>query len=71
MNILAYINEMDFMKLQDIYTYDVTDHASVYTMVKTDSQQKIVKNYANTGPLKLWALEQLLTQLLSEVQWVE
>lgn len=70
-NILAYINEIDFMDLQDVYSVDITDQPSVYTMVKTQSQQKIIKNYANTGPMTLWALEQLMTQLLNEVRWLD
>ncbi|GGI90551.1 hypothetical protein GCM10007978_30220 [Shewanella hanedai] len=68
-NILAYIDQIAFMDFQDVYSYDVTDHSSIYTMVKTNSEQKIIKNYANTGPSKLWALEQLMTQLLTEVKW--
>lgn len=68
-NILAYIDEIALMDLQDVYTYGVTDHSSVYTMVKTNSKQKIINNYANTGPATLWALEQLMTQLLTEVEW--
>lgn len=70
-DLFAYINEIHYQKLQDTYSSRITDHASVYTMVKYEDKQKVIKNYANTGPLTLWALQQLVEALLPKVQWHE
>lgn len=55
--------------MEDTYSCPVTDFPNVYTMVKMRGKQKVVKNYANAGPSKLWAIEQLIDKLLLEAEW--
>jgi hypothetical protein len=49
----------------------VTDNPTVYTTVVMDGKRKVVSNYANAGPTKLWAIEQLIDKLLLEAKWDE
>jgi len=63
------IREMDYFSLDDFYSIRATDQPTVYTMVATAGQRKVVSNYGNAGPLKLWALENLIDALLSHAHW--
>lgn len=64
-----YIQKIKFFELEDIYTERVTDHATVYTSVTVQGKEKIISNYADSGPIELWALEQLIDGLLVHVEW--
>jgi hypothetical protein len=72
LNLYEFIHEIDFSSFQDVYTVGVTDNPTVFTMVKfKDGTVKIISNYANSGPIELWALEQLIDNLQDEVEWQE
>lgn len=64
-----FIKDADFMELEHSYDRPVTDLPTVYTKVVMDGRQKVVRNYANAGPTKLWAIEQLIDKLLAEAEW--
>ena len=38
-------------------------------MVVRNGKRKTVSNYANAGPMKLWAIESLIDDLLRNAQW--
>ncbi len=63
------IREMDYFSLDDYYSILATDKDTAYTMVAKANQRKIVSNYGKAGPLKLWALEQLIDALLTRAHW--
>ena len=69
--LLQFIDESEFRSLHGSYSRMVSDNPTVYTMVTTKKGRKIVSNYANSGPTKLWAIEQLIDNLLLEADWDE
>jgi hypothetical protein len=64
-----FIRDSGYTDLHDTYSRAVTDNPTVYTTVVIDRKRKVVKNYANAGPTKLWAVEQLIDKLLLEATW--
>lgn len=65
------IKDSDFMDLDDVYTCDVTDLPATYTMVVLNGERKIVRNYGNSGPSKLWAIEELIDGLRAQTDWAQ
>ncbi len=68
-NLAQFLKDAGYGELEDAYSRRVTDHATVYTTVVLNGKRKVVRNYANAGPTKLWAIEQLIDSLLSEAAW--
>lgn len=68
-NLLAYVNGISFFELADGYAYPMTDAAGTFLMVRKGKQEKIIWNYANSGPTTLWATEQLIDKLLVDATW--
>jgi hypothetical protein len=64
-----FIKDSDYMELDDAYTHMITDNPSVYTTVLMSGKRKTIRNYANSGPTKLWAIEQLIDELMVKAQW--
>lgn len=69
--VLALISETEFEDFQTSYLSPFLDGPTVYTMVKTGGETKVVENYANNGPATLWAIEQLIDDLLETAEWNE
>jgi len=68
-NLTAFICDTDYMKLASHYEIGYTDSPTAYTTVITDGKRKIISNYADAGPIKLWAIQQLIDKLLLEATW--
>ena len=64
-----FIKDSGYMELDDCYTRSVTDNPTAFTMVVMNGKRKTVRNYANAGPTKLWAIEQLIDELMTKVEW--
>jgi len=64
-----FIRDSSFMELEDGYTRMITDSPTTYTMVVMNGKRKTVSNYANAGPTKLWAIEQLIDELMGKAKW--
>ena len=64
-----FIRESGYMELDDEYFTMVTDHPTVYTLVVMNDKKKTVSNYANAGPAKLWAIEQLIDKMMDDAKW--
>src|ERR1041385_702463 len=64
-----FIRDSGYMELEDSYTRMVTDNPTTYTMVVMGGKRKTVNNYANAGPTKLWAIEQLIDDLMTKAKW--
>jgi Domain of unknown function (DUF6438) len=69
--LMSFINESLFMGFQDSYTASFLDAATSYVMVKKGSETKVIENYANTAPTTVWAIEQLIDDLLETAKWDE
>lgn len=63
------IRDSDYMELEGSYTRMVTDNPTTYTMVVMNGKRKTVSNYAHAGPTKLWAIEQLIDDLMNKAKW--
>jgi hypothetical protein len=53
-------------------TYDLpqlADFPATYTMAVVEKKRKLVKNYGDLGPVKLWALQQSIDSLLAGAEW--
>ncbi len=70
-DLFKYINDMHYFQLATGYAYPVTDNPGTFTMVRRGKQEKLVMNYANSGPSELWAMEQLIDKLILEAKWDE
>lgn len=67
--VLAFIDEIDFDALQRTYASEFLDNPTVYTLVQQDGEARVVAHEANSGPARLWALEQLIDSLLATAEW--
>lgn len=70
-HLAQFIADCDYFDMEDTYEALVTDHPDVYTTVVRKGQRKVIRNYANAGPTKLWAIEQLIDKLLLGAEWNE
>lgn len=64
-----FIRDSGYMELEDNYHGGGTDRATDFTMVLMKGKRKTISNYANSGPSKLWAIEQLIDGLMAKVEW--
>lgn len=64
-----FINDSGYARLEHDYSLPVTDMPTVFTMVARGDRRKVIRNYANAGPTKLRAIEQLIDKLLLEAHW--
>ena len=69
LQIIKFMEDMNFMALNTSYADQFLDGPSVYTMVEKGGEIHVVENYANNGPGSLWALEQLMDKLLETAEW--
>jgi len=64
-----FIRDSGYMELEDGYVCDVTDQPDTFTTVVMNGKRKAIKNYARAGPTKLWAIEQLIDDLMAKAKW--
>lgn len=64
-----YIRDSNYMKFGHRYSRNVTGSGITYTTVVINGERKTISNYANAGPTELWAIEQLIDQLLTKAKW--
>lgn len=65
-----FVIESGYMNLDA--TYDLprlADFPATYTMAVVGKKRKLVKNYGDLGPVKLWALQQSIDSLLAGAEW--
>ena len=68
-DLAQFIRDSGYTELEDSYSRTVTDNPTTYTMVVMNGKPKTVSNYANSGPTKLWAIEQLIDNLMAKAKW--
>lgn len=62
--------ESGYMDLDSVYDLPtIADFHTTYTTVVLAGKRKLVKNYGDLGPTKLWAFQQAIDSLLAEVEW--
>jgi len=64
-----FIKDSGYMNLENDYFRAVTDNPTTFTTVVLEGRRKIVRNYADAGPTKLWAIEQLIDDLMNKAEW--
>jgi uncharacterized protein DUF6438 len=68
-SLLKFIKDSNYFSMRDEYETSVTDNPTVYTYIVMSGKKKIIRNYANSGPTKLWAIQELIDKLLLEAEW--
>jgi hypothetical protein len=67
--IMRYVSDVGFTELDDTYASSMLDVNTTYTMVDLGSSVKVIQNQGNSAPATVWALEQLLNDLLAMATW--
>jgi hypothetical protein len=67
--LLQYVREIDYFALDERYEVEATDQDTVFTTVLKGDQRKTISNYGNAGPIRLWALQELIDRLLVDAEW--
>jgi hypothetical protein len=68
-DLAKFIRDSGYMGFEDEYSRGVTDCPTTYTSVLLNGKHKVVRNYANAGPTTLWAIEQLIDDLMAKAEW--
>ncbi len=62
--------ESGYMNLDSVFDLPtIADFHTTYTTVVVADKRKLIKNYGDLGPTKLWAFQQAIDSLIAEVQW--
>lgn len=65
-----YLIESGYMNMEANYDLPmIADFPSTYTMAVVGEKRKLVRNYGDLGPVKLWALQQSIDSLLTGAEW--
>ncbi|MCG8462848.1 MAG: DUF6438 domain-containing protein [Holophagales bacterium] len=63
------MEEIGFFEMEHTYAAMVTDNPSVLVLGDMDGEEKVVRDYAESGPYRLWLLEYLLGDLVDRIDW--
>jgi hypothetical protein len=61
--------DIGYFDLAETYAALVTDLPTVYTSIVRGGERKVVKNYGNSGPPRLWLLEEQIDIVREELRW--
>ena len=61
--------ELGYADFANDYEIPVSDMSTTYTMAVINGRRKVIRNYGDTGPLKLWAIQQAIDAVLHEAEW--
>ncbi|NQV28976.1 MAG: hypothetical protein HQ518_31865 [Rhodopirellula sp.] len=64
-----YLVESGYMEMESNYEVAVTDLPTAFTTAVVNGKRKIIRNYGDVGPSKLWALQQAIDGVLIEAEW--
>ncbi|HEY1269836.1 MAG TPA: DUF6438 domain-containing protein [Candidatus Binatia bacterium] len=69
-NLLAeFIKDAGYMQLEDHYALAATDLPAAFTTVVMNGKRKIIYNYGDAAPRRLWAIQELIDSLLVHADW--
>lgn len=63
--------DIGFFDLDASYESDATDQQVVFVAVTAFECEKAVLDYGMVGPSRLWALEEMISVALNDVEWRE
>ncbi|EYE88582.1 hypothetical protein Q428_07340 [Fervidicella metallireducens AeB] len=63
------INKLNFLDLDDNYSLNESESASVITTVEYDGKRKRVANHAEAGPMELWTIEKVIDGIIFDIYW--
>ena len=63
------IEKLNFRELEDNYSIPIEDHANVIISVNYGDNVKGVDNYADAGPIEVWAIEKVIDSLIEDIYW--
>lgn len=69
--LLAFIAETPFESYEASYRSPYLDGPTAYVMVRRGEAVKVVEDYAGSAPATLWAVEELIDDLLETATWDE
>lgn len=64
-----FIRDSGYLELDDTYERGRYDSPTVFTSVLTKGKRKVVSSNGDTGPSKLWAVEQLIDSAMRRAKW--
>jgi hypothetical protein len=67
--VLRYVAAIDYLGLADSYDAGFLDNPATYTLVEWGETTKVILNAGNAAPPTVWALEQLIDDLLESASW--
>lgn len=67
--VFRYVEAIEYLKLADTYDPGLLDVPSVYTLVEWGGATKVVLDVGNYAPATVWALAELLDDLLEGATW--
>ena len=65
--IASFIKQIGYVYMSDSFNSPVSDNSTTYTYIKFNGQFKYIRNYANSGPIALWAVEQLIDKQIDRM----
>jgi hypothetical protein len=67
--IADFLVEIDYWDLKDDYDASATDFPTVFSTAVRNGKRKTIRNFADAGPSRLWALEHLIDAMIAHVRW--
>lgn len=64
-----FLVESGYMDLEPTYEAGITDLPATYTTAVVHGKRKVIRNYGDLGPVKLWALQQVIDSVLIGAEW--
>lgn len=69
-SLLTLMEKLSFKGLSDEYSTPVTDCANtITTMLVNGDEVKKVNNYAEAGPVEIWAIEKVIDGIINDIYW--
>jgi hypothetical protein len=68
---LAYLlDDLDIMAIDTSYAAPVTDQpTATLTIYRRPTVVRVIRDYGEVGPIRLWAVRQLIDEIGSHIQW--
>ncbi len=64
-----FVKQIGYFNFKNYYPSPLEDVKSVYTYVKINGKKKIILRSGSSGPIQLWALEQLIDKMYLDAHW--
>lgn len=69
-SLLKLMEKLNFSSLDEEYSTKADDCANtITTMLLNDDEIKRVNNYADSGPVEIWAIEKVIDGIINDIYW--